>query len=126
MLLTAFIYSLGALSGVLSAAGAFWLFQRVTLRPLDQQSLRDALADLAELKLTFAGFADQYELTYIRNAAKLGKLRRALAKERGEDIEDPEEASGQVPADLAAAAVEMIDPNDKATLWARARERGVA
>lgn len=124
MLLTALNYSLGALSGVLSAAGALWLFWRLTPRPLDQEALRDALTDLADLKLAFAGFADQYELAYIRNAAKLGKLRRQIAKLRDEDIieDDGDEApaDGVVTLPPATAAGAGRVPS-KADLW-RTRE----
>lgn len=113
-MLTIAIYSLGAVIGVLALAGGLLALWRLIPRPQSSIDFSDLRIRVAELETAFAGFADQYELSYVRNAAKLGKLRRALAKERGEDIEEPEDEPPPQPAPT------LVEQPSKAELRRRA------
>lgn len=84
------LYSLGAVLAVLAVlAGALAAFRLIPKPPPRQDELA-AHARIDALEMAFAGFADQYELSFVRNNAKLGKLRKALARERGEEEEEEE------------------------------------
>ena len=111
-------YSLGSFGAVLALAGAFWV-GRLLSRPYpDAKAVREALARQEELEIIFQTFAAQFELTINRDQAKLGKLRRALARERGEEEEEPE------PETVPDRQVTDF-PNTKAALRIAARQQGI-
>lgn len=84
-------YGLGAISAVLFLAAGLITVHRVIPKLLPADEISELRARIATLELTFQGFADQYELSVVRNTAKIGKLRRQLARERGDDPEEEEE-----------------------------------
>lgn len=92
------LYSLGSIAALLALSGGLLAFWRMIPRDLPSAELTSLRGRVSELETVFAGFADQYELSFVRNAAKLGKLRRALAKERGEDVEEEADVQPQTPA----------------------------
>lgn len=98
-MLTTALYSLAAISGVLVLTGAIWTVARAIGASQALGALSDLRTRLQELEQAFAFFADQYELAYVRNAAKLGKLRRKIeALQDGDDDEqdEPEEVASTV------------------------------
>lgn len=95
-MLTTALYSVAAICGALVAFGAIWVVARAIGAAQALGALSDLRTRLTELEQAFAFFADQYELAYVRNAAKLGKLRRkieALQDGDDDDQDEPEEAA---------------------------------
>lgn len=119
-------YSLGASAALLTLLGGHLAIWRYFWTGSSAKIVHELQMKVTELEFSVVSIADQFEQSVRTNSSKLGKLRRQLARERGEDIEDVEEASDQVPGPGPAGVEQVIDPNDKRELWARARERGVA
>lgn len=91
-------YSALAVVAVLVAAGAIWVVAQAAGAAQALSAMSELRTRITELETAFGGFAEQFELSYIRSAAKIGKLRRQLAKERGED-EDSDEEAERVPVE---------------------------
>lgn len=83
-------YTLGAIVALVMLFASALAAYRLIPWDRGNAEQRDIVERLLTLETVFQGFADQYELSFVRNQAKLGKLRRALARERGEEPEEPE------------------------------------
>lgn len=82
------LYSLIALAGSLGLAGGLLAIYRLTPRTPASEDAIAAHRRLDDMEVVFESFRAQYELENTRSLAKLGKLRRALARERGEEEEE--------------------------------------
>lgn len=115
MLSTIAAYSLGAIASVLALAGGLLALWRLIPRSMPVERITDHEARLTGLEIAFEGFAAQYALTNTQSKAQIGKLRRALARERGEDEED-------IPAEQHLAAPQPV-PAQPLDLKAELRRR---
>lgn len=101
-------YTLLAVVAVVALSGAAFIVGVRQGAETAAAQLSEARMRLTELETAFAGFSEQYELSYVRSSAKIGKLRRTLARERGEDDEEDsgQEALPQLPAPTAQQSAE--------------------
>ena len=81
-------YSLLALGAVIVLSGAIFIMGRAMGAAGALEGASELRQRVTELEIAFASFAEQYEISNTRSAAKIGKLRRKI--DRLEDGEDPE------------------------------------
>lgn len=86
------LYGVGAITGVLAFIGGLLALRAYIPAPTPTQDTTAAHRRLDDLEVVFESFRAQYELENNRSSAKLRKLRRQLARERGEDVDDEPEA----------------------------------
>lgn len=98
-------YSLGAVLSVLALAGGLLALWRLIPRQLPVERISDHEMRLSELETIFASFAAQFELEINRSKQKLARAKRALAQERGEDVE--EETPPAAPAQPAPSPLDL-------------------
>lgn len=125
------IVQLGLLvsAGVSVIAGAIIAAWRLIpvkeLGNVPQQRLSDLEEVVEALRLAQIDFADKWETTVRRNNTRVGRLRRKLAKERGDDEDDDED--DEVPAEAVLPFQPPAAPaaSGKAALWdAYNRQKG--
>lgn len=102
-------YGVGAVIGVLVLMGGLLALRAYIPAPTPTQDTTAAHRRLDDLEVVFESFRAQYELENNRSSAKLRKLRRQLARERGEDVDDepapePSIAPAPVPAGVETKA----------------------
>ena len=81
-------YSLLALGAVLVLSGAIFIMGRAMGAAGALEGASELRQRVTELEIAFASFAEQYEISNTRSAAKIGKLRRKI--DRLEDGDDPD------------------------------------
>lgn len=116
-------YSLLAIAGVLVLSGAIWTVAAGFGAARALEALSDLRTRTTELEIAFQGFAEQYEISNTRSAAKIGKLRRKV--ERLEDGDDEDEESGtarEAPSLGVQPAPRIVSGSDVLRV---AREKGL-
>jgi hypothetical protein len=109
---------------VLTVTGGIIAALRLIPRPPTPDNIQAVRGELADLQAQFLDFADRYELSVSRHVAKVGKLRRKLAKATSDDLEEEEEYPDEPEAPPAPVA---LAPSTKATLWSDYnRQKGAA
>lgn len=110
--------------GALIVIGGAVAALRLIPVPATPDNIRAVRAELSDLQVQFLDFADRYELSVARNAAKVGKLRRKLAHAEGDELveEDEVEPNPAPPPPTTPGVVQM----SKADLWNRANARKAA
>lgn len=82
------LFGVGTIIGVLAFIGGLLALRAYIPAPTPTQDTTAAHRRLDDLEVVFESFRAQYELENNRSSAKLRKLRRQLARERGEDVDD--------------------------------------
>lgn len=115
---TLLTYSLLALVGFLTLLAALLAAPMIRRAFPATQWDEPALQRLDRLEIAFEGFAAQYALSNTQHAAQLGKLRRALARERGEE---EEEDTPPPPPEVLPSAAEPVDQMELRRQYFRGR-----
>lgn len=116
------LYSLLALVGSLIVAGAIFAVGRVIGAAGALEGVSELRTRITELEIAFAGFAEQYEISNTRSAAKIGKLRRKIERLEDGEEDHPEEEPQHQPHAPAAAAPTFATGADVLKF---AKQRGV-
>jgi len=118
--------SVAVIAGAIIAAWRLIPHRTTAAVPLDRlQTLEDAVE---AVRLVQIDFADKWETTVRRNNTRVGRLRRKLAHERGEDEDEDDEVDDAPQLPMPGP---VADPHprgaDKVELWAAFnQQRGAA
>lgn len=113
-------YSLLGLGAAIVVSGAVFVVGRTIGAAAMLEGTSELRTRLSELEIVFAAFAEQYEISNTRSAAKIGKLRRKV--ERLEDGDDGDDEEGEAPPVVAPAPPQLVTGSDVLRL---ARQKGI-
>lgn len=108
---------IAAAAGACMVLGAAVAAFRLIPRPPTPENVKALRGDVVDLQRQFLDFQDKYELSVTRNTAKVGKLRRKVARLQDEEYDGDDDLDAPTHAPAVPAA-QPARPLSKAELFA--------